>query len=155
MPVLFVFEDAHWIDPTTRELLELIVEQAPDIPVLLLITHRPEFQVAWVDRPRVTAMLLGRLERDQCARLVENVEGGSGLAESLRGRIVAQADGVPLFVEELTRSVLEMSRDSLDEVSAIDVPATLKDSLEARLDRLGSAKEIAQIGGKPSRKKKM
>jgi predicted ATPase len=131
-PVLFLFEDAHWIDPTTRELLDLAVERVPDAAVLMLITHRPEFEAPWVGRARVTPMILNRLEQRDCAIMVENVAKSFGIADELRDRIANQTDGVPLFIEELTKSVLETTSDS---GAAIEVPATLQDSLEARLDR--------------------
>ena len=145
-PTLLVFEDVHWIDPTTLEFLQLLVEKISEIPVLVLITHRPEFRAPWADRPRVTSTLLNRLEPEHSTRMVASVQGAAKLDEELRSRIVAQADGVPLFVEELTRSVVEIAANSPGRAGAIDVPATLKDSLEARLDRMGPAKEIAQIG---------
>jgi len=141
-PVLFAFEDAHWIDPTTRELLEMTVERVPDVAVLMLITHRPEFDSSWIGRPRVTPIILNRLERQDCAIMVENVAKEFGIAEELRDRIATQTDGVPLFIEELTKSVLERAADA---GAAFDVPTTLKDSLEARLDRLGPAKEVAEV----------
>ena len=142
-PVLFVFEDAHWVDPTTQELLEMTVEQVPDFSVLMLITHRPDFDTPWVGRPRVTPIILSRLEIRDCALMVENIARDFGIADELRDRIAAQTDGVPLFIEELTKSVLESNSEL---PIAIDVPTTLKDSLEARLDRLGAAKKVAQIG---------
>jgi predicted ATPase len=142
-PVLFLFEDAHWIDPTTRELLDLAVERVPDAEVLMLITHRPEFEAPWVGRARVTPMILNRLEQRDCAIMVENVAKSFGIADELRDRIANQTDGVPLFIEELTKSVLETTSDS---GAAIEVPATLQDSLEARLDRLGTAKVVAEAG---------
>jgi class 3 adenylate cyclase len=145
-PVLFVFEDAHWIDPTTLELLELVIEQARQTAVLALLTYRPEFEASWKEHAHVTQMTLRRLDSQDCLALVEHVAVDAALSEELRERIAAQTDGVPLFVEELTKSVVEAGLGSAQEATSIDVPATLKDSLEARLDRLGSAKEIAQIG---------
>ena len=145
-PVLFVFEDAHWIDPTTMELLELIIERAPDIAVLMLITYRPEFEAPWIGRSRITPMILSRLERSDCARMVERVWSVEGIPEDIRDRIANQTDGVPLFIEELTRSVLDSVVGSPDQTAAFNVPTTIQDSLEARLDHLGAAKEVAQIG---------
>jgi class 3 adenylate cyclase/tetratricopeptide (TPR) repeat protein len=142
-PALFVFEDSHWVDPTTLELLEMTLDRAPTMPLLMLITHRPEFSAPWVGRPHVTPMILRRLERRDCALMVDNIAKENGIAESLRDRIADQTDGVPLFVEELTKSVIETSTGSTE---VIEVPSTLQDSLEARLDRLGTAKEVAQIG---------
>ena len=145
-PVLFVIEDAHWIDPTTLELMELTVEFATEAAVLVLITHRPEFEAPWIGRPRVTPMILGRLERGDCARIVDRLAGDAGLPDGLMARITDQTDGVPLFVEELTKSVMETASGAGGKPAVIDVPATLHDSLAARLDRLGPAKEVAQIG---------
>jgi predicted ATPase len=142
-PVLFVFEDAHWIDPTTLELLEMTVERVPEAAVLMVITYRPEFDAPWVGRPRVTPMMLSRLERRDCALMVEKIAKEFGIAEELRDRIATQTDGVPLFIEELTKSVLERATDA---GTTIEVPTTLQDSLEARLDRLGTAKEVAEVG---------
>lgn len=111
-PVLFVFEDAHWVDPTSQELLEMTVERVPDAAVLMLITHRPEFDAPWVGRSRVTPIILNRLERRDCALMVENVAKEFGIADELRDRIATQTDGVPLFIEELTKSVLETATGS-------------------------------------------
>ncbi len=145
-PVLFVMEDAHWIDPTTLELMELMVEQATSSAVLLLITHRPEFEASWIGRAHVTPMILGRLRRRDCALMVERVWSDEGISQELRDRIADQTDGVPLFIEELTKSVLDTALGSELSIVSIEVPATLQDSLEARLDRLGPAKEVAQLG---------
>jgi predicted ATPase len=145
-PVLFVMEDAHWIDPTTLELMELTVERVLGSSVLVLITHRPEFDAPWGGHPRVTQMALRRLEARDCELLVDLVVGTRMLPESVRERISMQTDGVPLFVEELTKSVLETAIVSGNAPAAMEVPATLQDSLTARLDRLGPAKEVAQIG---------
>ncbi len=151
-PVLFVMEDAHWIDPTTLELMKLTVERSTNAAVLLLITYRPEFDAPWVGRPRVTPMILGRLERRDCERMVAGVTGGDVLPDAVRDKISEQTDGVPLFIEELTRSVLETAIGAEGPADAIMIPASLQDSLEARLDRLGSAKEVSQIGAVIGRK---
>jgi predicted ATPase/class 3 adenylate cyclase len=145
-PVVFVFEDAHWIDPSTLELMELTIERIPGAAVLALIMYRPEFEPKWIGRAHVTPLILGRLEQRDCTEMVEMVAQNFGLAEALRDRIAAKTDGVPLFIEELTRSIFETTRGSLETSDAIRVPETLQDSLEARLDRLGSAKGVAQIG---------
>lgn len=145
-PVLFIVEDTHWIDPTTMELLELMVERIPDLPVLMLITHRPEFDAPWSGHPRVTPLALRRLEARDSAKLIDLVSAAQKLPESLREQIAMQTDGVPLFVEELTKSVLETARASRNASDAMIIPSTLQDSLAARLDRLGPAKEVAQIG---------
>ena len=143
---MFVFEDAHWIDPTTLEMLELVIERVRQNAVLVLLTYRPEFEASWKEHAHVTQMTLRRLDSHDCLALVERVAVDAALPEELRERIAVQTDGVPLFVEELTKSVVEAGLGSVQEATSIDVPATLMDSLEARLDRLGPAKEIAQIG---------
>jgi class 3 adenylate cyclase len=154
-PVLMVFEDAHWIDPTSRELLDLTVDRVRRLPVLLAITFRPEFQPPWSGRSHVTTLTLNRLDESTSEKLVQNLAGGAALNADTVTDIVARTDGVPLFVEELTKAVLE-SAEQGDRVAAVlattsldalSVPATLFASLMARLDRLGSAsKELAQIG---------
>jgi class 3 adenylate cyclase/predicted ATPase len=143
-PVLMIFEDVHWIDPSSHELLDLTVECVQRLPVLLLITFRPEFQPPWVGLPHVTMHPLSRLGRRDGASLVQQVAGNKGLSDAIVDEIVTRADGVPLFAEELTKAVQTVSTTS---PGAHVVPATLHASLMARLDRLGSvAKEAAQIG---------
>ena len=154
-PVLMVFEDAHWIDPSSRELLDLIFDRVPGLHVLLVVTFRPEFQHGWSGQPHVSMLALNRLGEGDGAALVERLAGNAGLSHEIVKEIVERADGVPLFVEELTRAVLE-SADRDNRVDAVfgasplpnlAIPATLHASLMARLDRLGSvAKEVAQIG---------
>src|SRR5215472_12513061 len=102
-----VFEDAHWVDPTSRELLDLIVECVRGLPVLLIVTFRHEFQVPWAGQPRVTMLALNRLDRRDRTALVEQIAGGKALPDEVIAQIVDRTDGVPLFVEELTKSVLE------------------------------------------------
>jgi class 3 adenylate cyclase len=153
--LLMVFEDAHWIDPTSRELMDLTVDRVRRLPVLLVVTFRPEFQHAWSGQPHVTTLALNRLGGHDGAALVERVAGNAGLAQETVDEIVERADGVPLFVEELTKAVLE-GGDRDNRVAAVlgvsplpnlTIPATLHASLIARLDRLGPlAKEVAQIG---------
>ena len=149
-PVLMIFEDAHWIDPTTRELLDLTFDRISRLTVLLVVTFRPEFQHAWSGQPHVTAMALNRLGGRDGAALVERVAGNAALSREIVDEIVERADGVPLFVEELTKAVLDSSgRDGPVNavLAASAIPASLHASLIARLDRLGpSAKEVAQIG---------
>jgi predicted ATPase/class 3 adenylate cyclase len=153
-PVLMVYEDVHWIDPSSRELLDMEVERAARLPVLLLITFRPEFAPPWTGQAHVTTLTLTRLDRREGAALVERLVGNNPLPDEITTEIVERTDGVPLFVEELTKAVLEagIRRDgsravSAAPLSALAVPATLHASLMARLDRLGTtAKEIAQIG---------
>ena len=154
-PVLIIFEDAHWIDPTSREMLDLAVDRVRRLPVLLTITFRPEFQAPWSGRSHVTSLVLNRLDEANGKALVQNLVGNVGLMAEIVMKIVERADGVPLFLEELTKAVLESAEDkgsaaavppgkSFDELS---VPATLHASLVAQLDWLGAAsKEVAQIG---------
>jgi class 3 adenylate cyclase/predicted ATPase len=154
-PILMVFEDAHWIDPTTRELLDLTVDRVARLPVLLVVTFRPEFQHTWTAQPHVNTLALNRLDGRDGAALVERLAGNAGLARETVDEIVERADGVPLFVEELTKAVLESGlRDgrvaavlAVSPLPNLAIPATLHASLIARLDRLGpAAKEVAQTG---------
>jgi len=154
-PVLMVFEDAHWIDPTSRELLDLSVDRVRHLPVLLAITFRPEFQPPWGGLSHVMNLTLNRLGERDGEMLVHKLAGDAALPAEIVGEIVERTDGVPLFVEELTKAVLESAGQS-DRVTAVlgaashavqSVPSTLHASLMARLDRLGPApKETAQIG---------
>jgi class 3 adenylate cyclase/predicted ATPase len=153
-PVVMLFEDAHWIDPTSRELLDLTVERVRSLPVLLIVTFRPEFQPPGTGQPQVTMLALNRLDRRDQAYLVEQIAGGKSLPDQIVAQIVDRTDGVPLFVDELTKSVLESGllregadRYVLDGVSPPRaIPTTLHDSLLARLDRLASVRLVAQIG---------
>lgn len=155
-PVLMVVEDVHWIDPTSQELLHLLVPEVHRRPVLLIVTHRPEYapSSSWEGVAHVTIMALNRLGRSQGATLVDAVAKGRALPPAVLDEILARTDGVPLFVEEVTRSVLEsgLLREAPDgyalqgPLTALAIPASLRDSLMARLDRLGPAKETAQIG---------
>ena len=151
-PVLMVFEDVHWIDPSSRELLDLTIDRIRQLPVLLLITFRPEFQPPWGGRAHVSSLALNRLGERDGETMVRTLAGNAGLSPETIAEIVERTDGVPLFVEELTRAVLEsagQSRAVLQTVPSAthEVPATLHAALMARLDRLGpAAKEIAQIG---------
>jgi class 3 adenylate cyclase/predicted ATPase len=154
-PVLAVFEDVHWIDPTSRELLDLMIDRVRQLSVLLIVTFRPEFQPTWAGQAHVTALGLNRLDHRQVAALVEGLAGNQPLGSEVIDEIVERTDGVPLFVEELTKAVLERSHDedrvgavlSETAVTSLSVPPTLHSSLIARLDRIGpAAREIAQIG---------
>jgi len=154
-PLLMVFEDAHWIDPTTRELLDLTIDRIRRLPVLLIVTFRPEFQQAWGGQPHVTMLALNRLGERDVTALVRELAGNAPLGSDIVGEIVERTDGVPLFVEELTKAVLERADQdnrvsavlSASPLPALAVPSTLHASLIARLDRLGAAaKEVAQIG---------
>jgi class 3 adenylate cyclase/predicted ATPase len=153
-PVLSVFEDAHWIDPTSRELLDLTVERMRTLPVLLIVTFRPEFQPPWIGQSQVTMLALNRLDRRDRTALVGQIAGGRALPEEVIEQIADRTDGVPLFVEELTRSVLESGllheeadRYVLDRaLPPFAIPTTLHASLLARLDRLAPVRLVAQIG---------
>jgi class 3 adenylate cyclase/tetratricopeptide (TPR) repeat protein len=138
-PVLIVLEDAHWIDATTLELMTRLTDSIGQARLLAVVSARSDFVPPWLARSHATQLTLGRLARPECIQVVAGVAAAHGLTAETIAAIVAKTDGVPLFVEELTRSVME----SADENSA--VPATLKDSLMARLDRLGGAREVAQI----------
>jgi class 3 adenylate cyclase/predicted ATPase len=152
-PVLMVFEDVHWLDPTSLEALGRTVDRLKTLRVLLIITHRPEFEPPWLGRPYVTALNLNRLGDRDIAALIDQVTGSKSLPESVRRDIIERTDGIPLFVEEMTRAVLETATpgDAGKAIAAVPptalaVPASLHASLMARLDRLGPAKEVAQIG---------
>ena len=152
-PTLLLFEDAHWIDPTTRDLLGRIVDMLAEIPTMLIVTARPEFNPSKATHPSVTVLDLARFTPDQSVSLVANIVGGRTLPPSLVTQIISRTDGIPLFVEELTKTIVE----SGDLIAAGDryvyagsanvtIPETLRDSLMARLDRVAVSKEIAQIG---------
>ena len=152
-PVLMIFEDVHWLDPTSLEVLGRTVDRLKTLGVLLIVTFRPEFEPPWIGRPYVTALTLNRLGEREIAALIDSVTGNTSLPESIRQDIIERTDGIPLFVEEMTRAVLEAGSESAAEHTAaavpspaLAVPASLHASLMARLDRLGSAKEVAQIG---------
>ena len=152
-PVLMVFEDVHWIDPTSLETLGRTVERVTADRVLLVITYRPEFEPPWIGRPHVTALTLNRLGQREIANLIDHLTGNKPLPKTIRQDIIERTDGIPLFVEEMTKAVLEAKSedDALQTAatipsSALALPASLHASLMARLDRLGPAKEVAQTG---------
>ena len=153
-PVLLLFEDAHWSDPTSLDVLDRIVHRVQDARVLAVITYRPEFDAPWQAMPYVTALPLTRLSRQQGVAMVERITAGKALPREVLAQILAKTDGVPLFVEELTKTILESSllRDAGDHYALtgplppLAIPSTLQDSLMARLDRLAPVKEVAQIG---------
>jgi class 3 adenylate cyclase/tetratricopeptide (TPR) repeat protein len=157
-PLLLLLEDAHWIDPTTEELAHLIVQRIPDKRVLAIVTGRPEYRPSWASSPHVTALPLDRLEPHQAEELVSQIAAGRPFPGTLFDEILLKTDGVPLFIEELTKAVLEAEatgpagRNGGASAPAPIVPATLQDSLMARLDRLGPIKHIAQVGAAISRK---
>jgi predicted ATPase len=153
-PVLFIVEDLHWTDPTTLELLNLVMDQTPTTSLLTVLTCRPTFQPSWTHRSYLTELTINRLSQPQIARMVERVVGEKTLPQEVMQLIVEKTDGVPLFVEEMTKALLESGH--LKEIaghyeitglfSTFAIPATLQDSLMARLDRLVTAKGVAQMG---------
>ena len=151
-PVLMIFEDVHWVDPSSLEVLGRTVDRLKTLPVLLTITYRPEFDPPWIGRPYVTALNLNRLGEREIAAIIDRVTGNKALLESTRQDIIKRTDGIPLFVEEMTKAVLEAEGEAAASAVAtipspcIGVPASLHASLMARLDRLGPAKEVTQIG---------
>jgi class 3 adenylate cyclase/predicted ATPase len=153
-PVCLVVEDLHWADPSTLECLDRLIEHIPGARLLLLLLFRPEFQPPWPLRPRLTQIALDRLGRRQVERMVAQMVGNIPLPPEVLRYIVTKTDGVPLFVEELTKMVLESGlvkeREGryvlVDPLPALAIPLTLHDSLMARLDRLGAAKQVAQLG---------
>jgi class 3 adenylate cyclase/predicted ATPase len=153
-PVLTVWEDLHWADPSTLELLGLVIEQAPTARMLTLVTYRPEFRTPWAHRSHLTQLTLGRLPRPQVETMVRQLTGGKPLPAKVLAQVVAKTDGVPLFVEELVKMILEsgLVREEADRyrltgpLPPLAIPATLQDSLMARLDRLSTARAVAQLG---------
>jgi class 3 adenylate cyclase/tetratricopeptide (TPR) repeat protein len=153
-PVLFVMEDMHWIDPTTLEFLNLLVDQGPTARILALFTFRPDFSPPWTGRSHLTQVTVHRLPRHQAVEVIRQVAQGKTLPPEVIEQIVAKTDGVPLFVEELTKMVLEsellQEREERYELTGplppLAIPATLHDSLMARLDRLTTVKGLAQLG---------
>jgi predicted ATPase len=150
-PVLMVWEDVHWSDPTTRESLDLLIDRVTALRVLVIITFRPEFSPSWIGRPQVTFLTLSRLPRRQRAEMIERVVGGKALPDEIADQIVDRTDGVPLFIEELTKTVVESGilmeagdRYIVTEpVSPVAIPTTLHASLLARLDRLAPTRKLA------------
>ena len=152
-PVLMIFEDAHWIDPTSLEWLGRAVDRIAPVRVLLIVTFRPEFEPPWIGRPHVIALTINRLARRDIDALIDGVAGDKQLPAHVRQDIVERTDGIPLFVEEMTKAVLEAESEgaaahivAVVPSPALAIPASLHASLMARLDRLGRAKEVAQMG---------
>ena len=152
-PVLMIFEDAHWTDPTSLEAFGRTVDRIRPLRVLLLATFRPEFVPPWIGRPHVTSLTINRMAERDVDAIIDGVAGNKPIPESVRKDIIERTDGIPLFVEEMTKAVLEAeSEGSAKQLAASvpspahAVPASLHASLMARLDRLGSAKDVAQIG---------
>lgn len=152
-PVIILIEDLHWIDPSTLEMLDALVDQLAELHVFCLFTFRPEFSPPWTRPVYLTQLNLTRLPRSQVETLIRHITGGKAIPVELRQQIIAKTDGVPIFVEELTKMVLELDQlqegdDNYQLISSLPqlaIPATLQDSLMARLDRLGPAREVAQL----------
>lgn len=153
-PTVVLYEDLHWADPTSLETLDLLIDRVRNFPLLIVLTHRPEFQSRWAVHGHVSGLNLSKLMRAQSSAIIAKLAGGKALPAEVVEQILARTDGVPLFVEELTKSILESSelKESADRYEyagttrSITIPATLRDSLMARLDRYMPVKEVAQIG---------
>src|SRR5713226_766749 len=154
VPVVMLLDDAHWIDPTSLDLTGRLVERVQNLAVLIVLTARPEFDAPWIGRPNFTALALNRFERSQVVTMIDRIMSSRALPTEVLDQIIAKTDGVPLFVEELAKSVLEsgLLREEngayvlAAALTPLAIPSTLHDSLTARLDRLSPIKEIAQIG---------
>jgi class 3 adenylate cyclase/predicted ATPase len=152
-PVLMIFEDVQWIDPTTSELLGLVIDRIQTLPVLLIVTHRPDFTPPWTGHAHVTTLSLNRLSHAQRVAMIERVTGGKTLPAEVLNQIIEKTDGIPLFIEELTKTVLESGVLAEENggyvlhgpLPPLAIPATLHDSLMARLDRLSPVKDVAQM----------
>ena len=152
-PVLMIFEDAHWTDPTSLEALSKVVDRIRNLRVLLIVTFRPEFEAPWIGLPYVTALTINRLAQRDTEAVIDGVIGNKLIPAKIRQDIIKRTDGIPLFVEEMTKAVLEAESESEAQRTAAAIPSTtvvvppsLQASLMARLDRLGAAKQVAQIG---------
>jgi class 3 adenylate cyclase/predicted ATPase len=152
-PVLMILEDTHWADPTSLEVFGRVVARIPNLRVLLIVTFRPEFDPPWIGQPHVMAMTINRLSQRDVDAMIDRVVGNKRLQASIRQDIIERTDGIPLFVEEMTKAVLEAESEGAAQRTvaavpspALAVPASLHASLMARLDRLGPAKAVAQVG---------
>jgi class 3 adenylate cyclase/predicted ATPase len=152
-PLLMIFEDAHWTDPTSLETFGRVVDRVRSLPVLLIVTFRPEFEPPWIGRPYVTALTINRLAQRDIEAMIDGVVGNKLIPTSIRKDIIERTDGIPLFVEEMTKAVLEAGSEGEAQRTvasipspSLAVPSSLQASLMARLDRLGAAKDVAQIG---------
>ena len=153
-PVLAILEDAHWIDPTSLEVFTRLIELAPRLRTLIVVSFRPDFAPPWTGRAHLELLSLGRLGRRHAVELIDRVAGGKALPAEVLDQIVAKTDGVPLFIEELTKTVLEFGllREEggayvlASRLTPLAIPSTLEDLLMARLDRLAPVKDVAQIG---------
>ena len=151
--MLMIFEDIHWIDPTSLATIGRTIDRVATLGVLLIITNRPEFQPPWIGRPNVTSLTINRLGVHEIAAMIDRVRVNKPLPANTRQDIIERTDGIPLFVEEITKAVVEAAGEGVSEraiaaipAPSVAVPASLHASLMARLDRLGTAKEVAQIG---------
>lgn len=152
-PVLIILEDLHWVDPSTIEFLSLLIEREPNHRILTALTFRPEFNPPWAVNSHITNLTLSRLAQEDVKVIIESVAGGKALSAEMLNQIIDKTDGVPLFVEELTKMVIESGFIIEDNqykptgsLPSLTIPATLQDSLMARLDRLAPVKEVAQLG---------
>ena len=153
-PVLAVWEDLHWADPSTLDVLSLVLDQVPTARMLTLLTYRPEFRPPWATRSHLTQITLSRLGRPQVEAMLTSITGGKPLPADVVEQVIAKTDGVPLFVEESVKMILEseLVREEADHyvltgsLPPLAIPSTLHDSLMARLDRLATARELAQLG---------
>ena len=153
-PLLIVFEDLHWADPSTLELVDRLVDVVQNLPILLILTFRPEFSAPWAGQSHVTYIMLNRLDAPEIHALISATVGGKELPGNVVDQIMERTDGIPLFVEELSRSVVESGLLKIrgdqyvltGELRLQAIPATLQDSLAARLDRMSNIRETAQLG---------
>ena len=145
-PLLLLVEDVHWADPSLLELLDRMIGLLSDLPVLLIVSFRPEFVPSWVEQANATLVTLSRLGRRDAEQLAAEVMLAHVLPPALLDRIVTQSDGVPLFIEELTKSVMETAAGDAQSLPSLAVPESLQALLTARLDRLPAAKRVAQVG---------
>ena len=151
-PVLMVLEDAHWADPSTLEMLGRTVRRIETLRMLFVVTFRPEFEPTWIGQRHVTILTITRLTRPEVNNMIDNLASDLPVSATIRQKVIERSDGVPLYVEELTKAVLDVENQSASDHitnvprSSFEVPATLQASLMARLDRLGAAKQVAQIG---------
>ncbi|WP_375783956.1 adenylate/guanylate cyclase domain-containing protein [Bradyrhizobium sp. Pha-3] len=152
-PVLMIFEDAHWTDPTSLELVSRILERIVGLRVLMVVTFRPEFAPPWIGLPHISTITVNRLGRREIDAMIDRIVGNQFLPPAIREDMIDRTDGIPLFIEEMTKAILETESEeearrtaAVIPSSRLEIPATLHASLMARLDRLGPAKELAQIG---------
>src|SRR5499427_1344767 len=152
-PVLMIFEDVQWIDPTSLEVIDRTVDRFKTLPALLIVTFRPEFSAPWVGQSHVTSLTLTRLGEREAVAIIAGLIGNKDVPADVIAEIVERSDGIPLFVEEMTKAVLEAESEGAARhtvagvpLPSLAVPASLHASLMARLDRLGPAREVAQIG---------